>query len=58
MNKVCVKCNENMVECNLITNVGGITVAKGMTKSSGLNAFVCTKCGYTEFYAKKPEKFK
>ncbi len=56
----CLKCGGRMKEAEL-RNGGPWLVAKDgpqrLWDASALAAKVCNQCGYTEFYAQKPEKF-
>ncbi len=62
MEYTCSKCGHKMTEGKLST-YGGIVV----TKKSGnlfkktnsiISTFVCTNCGYIDFYVENPEMFK
>lgn len=63
MNKECLRCKTVMKEVNQ-ANAPSLVIDKKednfkstFEKRSGVNIFVCPKCGYLEFIAKKPEIF-
>lgn len=67
MEYICSKCNTVMQESNLDSygpfRIYKKTDKKGLlgpktSEMSDINIFVCSSCGYIEFYAKNPEKFK
>jgi predicted nucleic-acid-binding Zn-ribbon protein len=72
MKHICPKCNISMQEANLdhsglvrIFKKGaeekdkqGIFDFSNPTYMSNIVQYVCSKCGYIEFFASEPEKFK
>lgn len=61
---LCPKCKVVLIKC-IATGVLGDFSATKLTKkintvkeSSQLFPFVCSICGYTEWYAERPEKLK
>lgn len=68
MEHICPKCSILMIEANL-DHAGPFRIYKKTHKKEGLfgvktneltniNQFVCPECGYIEFYAEEPKKFK
>ena len=68
MEHICPKCNILMVEANL-DHDGPFRIYKNTGKKEGffgvkandltnINQSVCAECGYIEFYAEEPQKFK
>jgi predicted nucleic-acid-binding Zn-ribbon protein len=64
MEHLCPKCNSIMTKCIATSTAGKFSAiklpVKNFTKkeSSQLFPFVCPICGYTEWYAEKPENLK
>lgn len=64
MNNSCVKCNGILIKCIANGGIKNFTVTKLPEKvfttkeTSNIFPFVCSNCGYTEWYAEKPENFK
>lgn len=67
MEHICPKCGVIMTEARL--DYAGLIIYKNIEKKprkvgvkfsemSDVNQSVCPKCGYIEFYAEEPEKFK
>lgn len=63
MNKECLRCKTVMQEANQ-ANAPSFLIEKKednfkstLERRSGVSIFVCPKCGYLEFTAKKPEVF-
>lgn len=66
MERVCSKCNKEMVEAKLDSN-GPIRVSKKQEKAgllglkssnlSTIEPFVCPSCGLIEWYASEPANF-
>jgi len=56
--KRCPKCNGEMVECvfeKFPMVVRSLSPKLFENKTTDINPYVCTSCGYTEFYGKNPE---
>ena len=49
----CPKCEGEVIEANVHILLAPVKFGLN-SKTSGVEALVCTNCGYTEFYAKKP----
>jgi predicted nucleic-acid-binding Zn-ribbon protein len=64
MEHLCPKCNITMTKCIATSAAGKFSAiklpVKSFTKkeSSELFPFVCSSCGFTEWYVEKPENFK
>lgn len=63
MNHNCPKCNNPMKESRLLTygNVFNLTAEPEELichKKTPIQSYVCTNCGYIEFYAKNPQILK
>jgi hypothetical protein len=62
MEKICPKCNTSLKKCILFgaeSKLSAVLPGKSFTEgSSALIPYVCSTCGYTEWYVKKPEQFK
>ena len=63
MNKECLRCKTEMKEVKQANAPSFIIEKKkkdnrsALEQRSGVNLFVCNKCGYLEFVANKPEIF-
>jgi predicted nucleic-acid-binding Zn-ribbon protein len=64
-NRNCLRCREEMTKVSVIPGGGGgalliETIKSGFFKgkTSSVDAFVCTKCGYVELVAENPAIFK
>lgn len=64
INTECPICNEEMVKCRVQGTVYSLTVVQEPIrdfthkKGSPITAYVCSSCGYINFYANKPNIFK
>lgn len=64
MNYFCAKCNCKLTKCIAYGTMGHFTATKLPEKifttkeTSNLFPYVCSNCGYTEWYVDKPERFK
>lgn len=63
--KTCIKCNNELTEAYISGIQGEFEINKkprGFLKDSPIyskvSSYVCSKCGYLEFYVDQPEKFK
>ena len=63
MERKCVKCDAVLTKCFATSSLGRFAAVKYPNKnfnakeSSELFPYVCSKCGYTEWYVDKPENF-
>lgn len=59
---LCPKCNEKLTKCIIYNGYDFKAVlinAKSFTEnSSNMIPYVCSNCGYIEWYVEKPENFK
>jgi predicted nucleic-acid-binding Zn-ribbon protein len=64
MEHLCPKCNTALTKCITTSTTGKFSAIKLSVKyftakeSSELFPYVCSTCGYTEWYVEKPENFK
>lgn len=64
MEHYCPKCNCELTKCLASGGIKNLTVIKLPEKiftskeTSGVFPFVCSNCGYIEWYADKPENIK
>lgn len=64
MNHSCPKCNEVLTKCLASGGIKNFTVVKlpekifSTKETSTISPFVCSNCGYTEWYADQPENIK
>ena len=64
MEHICPKCNNKLTKCVAKTDtMFNLTAYRFPLKTfdkefSELFPYVCSGCGYTEWYVEKPEKFK
>ena len=63
--KTCIKCNNELTKVYISGIQGNFEINKeprGFFKDSSIyskvSSYVCSKCGYLEFYVDQPEKFK
>lgn len=57
--KRCPKCNSEMAQCvfeSIPMNVKSVCQKLYVDKTTEIMPYVCIQCGYTEFYAKYPQK--
>jgi hypothetical protein len=59
----CGKCGNEMIKCYVDEGFSGLTVKNpdgeklfSNKKNTRINPTICTKCGFTEWYAEEPEK--
>ncbi len=64
MERTCSKCNTVLTKCIADTECGQLTLFIPRLKLMGKKRhdvaipFVCTNCGYVEWYVESPENFK
>ena len=64
MEHLCPKCSTSLTKCVATSAVGKFSAVKLPVKkfttkeSSELYPFVCSNCGYTEWYVEIPQSFK
>ncbi|MGG1215909.1 acetyltransferase [Priestia endophytica] len=63
--KTCIKCNSELTKAHISGIQGEFEINKkprGFFKDSPIyskvSSYVCSECGYLEFYVEQPEKFK
>lgn len=57
--KKCSKCNGEMVQCSFESfpmNVKSISPKLYVNKTTEIIPYVCLNCGFTDFYAKDPNR--
>ena len=61
MNQTCPKCGQNLLEAKLAESVTMIVASRessSLGEGTLFTPMICPACGYTEFYAKNPERLK
>ena len=63
MEHLCPKCNNTLAKCIVSGAESKFSAVKLPVKSytensSGLIPYVCSTCGYNEWYVEKPENFR
>lgn len=60
--RTCLKCEDKMIKCYVADGLQGLLVknpdGNGLfsnKKNTKINPFICTNCGFAEWYAEKPE---
>lgn len=61
--KICVKCGNKLIKCYVDDGLKGLLVKNpegdrlfSNKKLTVVNPYICSSCGFTEWYADEPEK--
>ncbi|SDL85966.1 hypothetical protein [Sediminibacillus halophilus] len=60
--RTCLKCGDKIIKCYVDDGLKGLLVKNpdgdrlfSNKKNTNINPFICTNCGFAEWYADKPE---